>query len=357
MLREAEMNIAFENSATINRAAVLPRQKLISIVVAMHNEQASLDMLFRALSEVLQRLSFRCEIVCVNDGSTDGTLAGLFESQNRDRRIRIVDLTRNFGKEAAMTAGLDHANGDAVILIDADLQDPPSLIETFVKHWLDGYEVVYGVRASRPDDSLAKRTSAIGFYKFFNTLTETRIPQNAGDFRLMDRRVVDALLALPEKNRFMKGLYAWVGFKQIGVTFVRQPRAAGLSSWSYWKLFNFAIDAITSFSTVPLRIASAVGAAVSIAGLSYATYLIVRTILDGIDVPGYASVMVAILFLGGIQLLALGVIGEYIGRLYLEAKDRPLYLVSHVYDHERDRISTIACTNQSPIDGVHSIAV
>lgn len=312
------------------------QQSLISIVVAMYNEEAAIDAFFREVNAVLARLPFAIEYVCVNDGSRDATLSKLLAQQAADKRIRIVDLARNFGKEAAMTAGLATARGNAVIVIDADLQDPPELIERFVEKWCEGFEVVYGIRASRASDSFAKRITAGAFYKLFNRITSVPIPSDAGDFRLLDRKVVDALLSLPERNRFMKGLFAWVGFRQIGVEFVRRPRVHGKTTWNYWKLINFAIDGVTGFSTVPLRVWSFVGGLVSFVGFAYALFLVVRTLLYGIDVPGYASIMVTVLFLGGVQLLCLGMLGEYVGRLYMEAKGRPIYIVSRIYEDKPD---------------------
>jgi len=310
-----------------------PRElNLLSIVVAMYDEEPIVDVFFERIDRAVKDLGCRVEYVIVNDGSRDRTLALLLERMRRDARLRIIDLTRNFGKEAAMTVGLEHARGDAVVLIDADLQDPPELIGEFVARWREGYDNVYGARISRRLDSVLKRATAWGFYAIFNRISNVRIPRDAGDFRLLDRRAVDALLALPERNRFMKGLFAWVGFRQIGVPFERQRRVGGTTSWNYWKLWNFAVDGMTSFSDAPLRLAGLVGSAISGFGLLYALYLVIRTMVYGIDVPGYASLMVAILFLGGVQLLCLGVLGEYIGRLYIEAKGRPLYLVSHVYE-------------------------
>jgi glycosyltransferase involved in cell wall biosynthesis len=306
--------------------------ELLSIVVAMFNEEAAIDAFFTEVDAVAARLSLPVEYICVNDGSRDGTLAKLLAHQAQDRRIRVIDLARNFGKEAAMTAGLAHARGNAVVVIDADLQDPPELIEQFVGKWREGFEVVYGIRASRASDSFAKRITAEAFYKLFNRITSVPIPPDAGDFRLLDRKVADALLTFPERNRFMKGLFAWVGFKQTGVPFVRPPRTRGKTTWNYWKLINFAIDGVTGFSTVPLRVWSFVGAFVSLIAFAYAGFLIIRTLIYGIDVPGYASIMVTVLFLGGIQLLGLGTLGEYMGRLYMETKGRPIYIVSRVYE-------------------------
>jgi polyisoprenyl-phosphate glycosyltransferase len=310
----------------------MPGAELLSIVVAMFNEEAAIDAFFMDVDAVAAHLPLAVEYLCVNDGSRDGTLAKLLARQAQDRRIRIIDLARNFGKEAAMTAGLAHARGDAAVVIDADLQDPPELIEQFVAKWREGFEVVYGIRASRASDSFAKRITAEAFYKLFNRITSVPIPANAGDFRLLDRKVVDALLTFPERNRFMKGLFAWVGFKQTGVPFVRPPRRQGKTTWNTWKLINFAIDGVTGFSTIPLRVWSFVGAFVSLVAFAYATFLIIRTLLFGIDVPGYASIMVTVLFLGGIQLLGLGTLGEYMGRLYMETKGRPIYIVSRIYE-------------------------
>ena len=303
---------------------------LISIVAAFYNEEESIAAFFGEMARVTAALDCRVEYVCVNDGSRDRTLSLLCEQLKANPKIRIVNLARNFGKEAAISAGLAHAKGNAVVIIDADLQDPPSLISAFVEKWREGFDVVYGVRSSRKVDTLAKRATAHLFYSLFNGLTDVKIPPGAGDFRLMDRRVVDALLALPERNRFMKGLFSWVGFRQTGIEFVREARVAGKSGWSYFRLAYFAVDGLTSFSIAPLRVASLVGIAVSLIGFSYAAFLVIRTLLFGTDVPGYASVMVVMMFLGGVQLVCLGLMGEYLGRLYIEAKGRPLYIVADV---------------------------
>jgi glycosyltransferase involved in cell wall biosynthesis len=251
-------------------------------------------------------------------------------------RVKLIDLSRNFGKELALTAGLDHASGEAVIPIDADLQDPPELIGEFVRLWREGYDVVYGVRKLRTGDGLGKRLTARMFYHLFNSLTEVCIPENTGDFRLMDRRVVEALRRLPERNRFMKGLFSWVGFRQTGVEYDHDARAAGTSKFKFWKLWNFAIDGITAFSTLPLRVWSYVGVGISLLAFLYAMFIMFRTLAMGSDVPGYASLIVAVLFLGGIQLITLGVIGEYLGRLYAEAKQRPPYVVGRTYGFDED---------------------
>lgn len=304
----------------------------VSIVVTFYNEEQTIAPFFAALNRVTDSMDESVEYICVNDGSSDRTLQLLCEQLRRDSRLRIVNLTRNFGKEAALSAGLSYARGGAVLVIDADLQDPPELIPAFLEKWRDGYDVVYGIRSSRQADTLLKRTTAALFYKLFNRVSKVKIPTGAGDFRLLDRRAVTAMLDLPERNRFSKGLFAWIGFRQTGVEFVREPRAGGATSWNYLRLFNFAIDAVTSFSIIPLRVASLIGVAISLFGFIYAAFLVFRTILQGVDVPGYASIMVVVMFLGGVQLICLGLVGEYLGRLYIEAKARPLYIVSEVIE-------------------------
>jgi glycosyltransferase involved in cell wall biosynthesis len=305
---------------------------LFSIIVTFFNEEKTIDAFFDEMNYVTGAMQERIEYVCVNDGSRDSTLKHLRAMQSQDSRIRIINLSRNFGKEAALAAGLAHSRGDAVIVIDADLQDPPILIPKFLEKWREGFDVVYGIRSSRRADTLLKRAAAAVFYKLFNSVADTRIPPGAGDFRLLDRRAVAALLALPERNRFTKGLFAWIGFRQTGVEFARGPRVGGSTSWSYWRLVNFAIDAVTSFSIVPLRIAGLIGVFVSLVGFGYAAFLMFRTLIQGIDVPGYASIMVVMMFLGGVQLVCVGLIGEYLGRLYIEAKARPLYVVADVFE-------------------------
>lgn len=311
------------------------REPTLSIVVPMYNEEEVLEILFERLTNELEIIGESYEIVCVNDGSSDSTLELLLAANNADPRIKIINFSRNFGKEVALTAGLDHALGRAVVPIDADLQDPPELINSFLEHWHAGYDVVYGVRRKRKNDTWVKRTSAGLFYRIINFLAGVHIPKNAGDFRLMDRRVVDAMRELRERNRFMKGLFAWVGFRHIGVSYTRPDRAAGTTKFSYWKLWNFAIDGITGYSTLPLRFAGYLGVATALLSVLYGVWLVVRTVFSGIDVAGYASVMVAVLFLGGIQLMMLGVIGEYIGRTYQESKNRPLYVIESKIGFER----------------------
>ncbi len=313
------------------------RLSFISIVVPMYNEEKVIDSFFEEIGAYLTTLQCRHEIVCVNDGSGDGTMERLLARRAGDAAVKIVDLARNFGKENALTAGLDHCRGDVVVSIDADLQDPPELIDDFIAKWRQGFDVVYGVRSKRLGEAASRKALAHLFYRVFNLLTEQRIPIDTGDFRLMDRRVVEALGLLPEHNRFMKGVSSWVGFRQVGLPFVRKPRAAGVSKWNLWRLWNFAIDGIASFSAMPLKVWSYFGFVVSVLAFSYAAFLIVRTLVFGVDVPGYASLMVVVLFLGGIQLITLGIIGEYLGRVYDEAKRRPLYIVNRLYGLDRDQ--------------------
>lgn len=299
----------------------------LSVVVPMYNEEASVGAFFDRLIPVLEGLGVSYEVVCVNDGSTDGTQALLGEAHWRDPRIRVLNFSRNFGKEVALTAGLDHARGAAVVPIDADLQDPPELIGTMLERWRAGHDVVLAVRRRRDSDSWLKRHSAAAFYGLINRMGRIRIPANAGDFRMMDRRVVEALRGLHERNRFMKGLFAWVGYRQCEVVYDRPERVGGKSKFNYWRLWNFALDGITGHSTLPLRIAGYLGILTAVAALMFGVWLVIRTLAFGVDVPGYASAMVVTLFLGGIQLIVLGVIGEYLGRVYQEAKQRPLYVI------------------------------
>ncbi len=303
----------------------------LSIVIPVYNEAENLAHLFTRLETVLAALNEPYEIVCVNDGSSDATLPSLLAHRQRNSAIKVVNLARNFGKEVALTAGLEFASGAAVIPIDADLQDPPELIGELVAKWREGYDVVYATRRSRQGESWLKRWTARAFYRLVAKISDTPIPRDTGDFRLLDQRVVAALRQLPERTRFMKGLFAWVGFSQTSVLFDRQPRQGGISKWNYWKLWNFALDGITSFSLIPLKVWGYVGLVISALSLFYASFLVLRTLIFGIDVPGYASLMVAILFFGGIQLLSLGVIGEYLARVYEEVKGRPLYLVRDCY--------------------------
>lgn len=304
------------------------RTGMISVVVPFYNEAAGVEAFYRELCPVLNRLAaYRFEVICVDDGSGDETLAQLLELVQRDPRVRVLELSRNFGKEAALTAGIDASHGRAVIAMDADLQDPPELIASLIEHWCRGADVVLARRSDRSEDSFLKRRSAELFYRIHNRLSSVKIPENVGDCRLLDRLAVDALKALPERQRFMKGLFAWIGFRTATVDYTRRARAAGASKFSGWRLWNFALEGITSFSTVPLRIWTYIGAFGALLTFLYALFIVLRTLILGIDVPGYASLLVAILFLGSLQLLSVGLLGEYIGRVYVESKQRPVYLV------------------------------
>lgn len=304
------------------------RTRHLSIVVPFFNEGCGVETFHTALAQVLARLAaYRVEIVCVDDGSADDTLERLLLLAGTDARYRVIELSRNFGKEAALTAGIDAASGACVVPMDADLQDPPALLLEMLQRWEAGADVVLARRADRTSDGLCKRKSAEWFYRLHNKLAQTRIPENVGDFRLMDRRVVEALRQLPERQRFMKGLFSWVGFRTEVVDYQRAPRAIGRSKFGGWKLWNLALEGFTSFSTVPLRLWTYVGFTGAMVTSLYAAVIFVRTLVWGIDVPGYASLLIAILFFGSLQLISLGVLGEYIGRIYIESKQRPLYVV------------------------------
>jgi polyisoprenyl-phosphate glycosyltransferase len=305
---------------------------LISLAVPFYDEVDGVDRFFAETLPILDTTpAVRFEIVCINDGSSDGTLEKLIAASERDSRIRVIDLTRNFGKEAALTAGIDEACGDALILLDADLQDPPGLIPIMIERWMAGAEVVAAKRTNRACDTFAKRAAAALYYRIHNALSNVKLPENVGDFRLMDRQVVDALRSLPERRRFMKGLFAWLGFRTVVVEYRREPRSAGHSKFSGWRLWNFALEGITSFSTLPLRSWTYIGLAIASLALGYAGFVVVRTMWFGNPVPGYASLISVLLFLGGIELIGIGVIGEYIGRIYDETKARPIYLVRRRY--------------------------
>ncbi|BBL74700.1 glycosyltransferase family 2 protein [Methylomagnum ishizawai] len=305
----------------------------LSLVVPVFNEEEAVGLFLDRINRVFEgHASVAVEVVFVNDGSTDRTLECLLELQRENPWVRIVDLSRNFGKEAALTAGLQYAGGQVVVPIDVDLQDPPELIPAMIARWREGYEVVLGRRINRDTDSRAKRLSADWFYRIHNWMSESQIPENVGDFRLMDRAVVDALNGLPESRRFMKGLFAWVGFRTAVVDYVRPERSAGTTKFNGWRLWNFALEGLTSFSTIPLRVWSYIGGLVALASFVYGLYIALRVLIHGIDMPGYASIFVAVTFLGGLQLLGIGIIGEYLGRTYIESKRRPVFLIRHIYE-------------------------
>lgn len=299
----------------------------VSLIVPCHNEAENLSALYGRVLAVMEQTGKPWEMVCINDGSKDDTLEQLLALNQKDPRIVVIDLSRNFGKEAALTAGLDHARGDCAIPLDADLQDPPELIPELLAKWHEGFDVVNAVRLSRDGESWLKRASAHAFYRIINRMSDVDIPEDTGDFRLLSRPVLEAIRMLPERRRFMKGLFAWVGFRTASVHYHREPRYAGKTKWNYWRLWNFAVEGITSFSQVPLQLAAHLGLIVSALAFLYAVYLVIGTIVYGNPVKGYPSMMVTLLFLGGVQLIALGVIGEYLGRIYEETKGRPVYLV------------------------------
>lgn len=300
----------------------------LTVVVPAYNESEGLRAFHERLGAVFAKIDdLDCSVLYVDDGSRDDTWAIMCELRAADPRVAVLKLSRNFGKELALTAGLDHATADAVVVIDADLQDPPELIPQFVEEWRQGYDVVYGTRASRAGETAFKKWTAKTFYKVIGSLSQTPIPHDTGDFRLLSRRALDALKGVRERQRFMKGLFTWVGFRQKSVIYARDPRFAGETKWNYWKLWNFAIDGITSFSSSPLKLATYVGLLTAVLSFVFAIWVTVKALLWGDAVQGYPSLMVVVLFLGGMQLMALGVIGEYLGRLYVEAKQRPLYLI------------------------------
>jgi len=306
---------------------------VISLIVPVKDEQDAVLPFVARVTAVLDGLRDTdgsappWEILFVDDGSHDATLAAILGAHAADARVRALSLSRNFGKEAALSAGLDHARGAAVVPIDVDLQDPPEVIGEMFAKWRAGHEVVYGVRRNRLTDSLPKRLTADLYYRAHNWLSMDKIPEHAGDFRLLDRKVVEVIKRMPERNRFMKGLFAWSGFRQTAVEYDRAPRKVGETKFRYWKLWTLAIDGITSASTVPLRVWSYLGGVIAVAALVYAVFVIIKTLLYGADVAGYPSMMVAILFFGGLQLLSLGILGEYVGRILVETKHRPIYIV------------------------------
>jgi glycosyltransferase involved in cell wall biosynthesis len=303
----------------------------ISIVAPCYNEEDVIDIFLEKIFSVLEQLGKSYEIVFVNDGSRDNTLEILKVKAKEYEAVRVISLSRNFGKEAALSAGLDMAHGEVVVPIDVDLQDPPELILEFVKKYEEGYDVVVGKRADRTTDSAAKRVSAETFYKLHNKISDIEIPHNVGDYRLMSRRVVEELKKLPETQRFMKGIFAWLGFKTAVVEYKREERVAGETSFNGWKLWNFALDGITSFSTAPLRIWLYLGLVLALISFVYGSWIVLKTLIFGVDAPGYASMITVVLFLGGIQLMGIGILGEYIGRIYLESKNRPVYIIEDEY--------------------------
>ncbi len=310
----------------------MEQKKLISIIIPMKDESKGINILFDRLIPILKQLLIDFEIIIVNDGSTDDTVERLLQKKAIIPQIKIIDLSRNFGKEAALYAGFAHSSGDCAVAIDADLQDPPELILDMVNHWLNGYEVVTAVREVRNTDTYMKRKTAGIFYKIMNKISTTELIPNAGDYRLLDRAAVNAFLALGERVRFNKGIFAWIGFKQKLVYHKRENRSAGKTKWNYFNLIKFSIDGITSFSRAPLEIWFYLGLVISFLSLLYAIYYFVKTVVFGIDLPGYPSLLLFILFFSGLQMTGIGMLGKYIGRIFVESKQRPIFLVRKIYD-------------------------
>lgn len=305
----------------------LPRPCMLSIVVPVYNEEEVLPLFHRRLAGVLANLAGPSEIIFVDDGSKDSTLQVLETIRKRDPTVGIARLTRNFGKECAVSAGLQLARGHAVIIIDADLQDPPEQIAHMVQAWQNGAEIVNMRRLSRDGETSLKKATAHAFYRVINRMSEVPIAQDVGDFRLLSRQAVDALNSLPERCRFMKGLFAWIGFEQVTLDYNRHARLAGKSKWRYWHLWNYALDGITSFSTAPLKLATYAGLVSAASAFIYALYFLLKAVFIGDPVQGFPTLIVTILMVGGLQLLATGILGEYVGRLYTEVKQRPQYLL------------------------------
>jgi len=324
--------------------------KKISLLVPMYNEADVIDQFFEQVLPILKEMPLEWEVVCVNDGSKDHTLELLWKWHEQNARIKVISLSRNFGKERAMIAALDLATGDAVIPIDADLQDPPELIPRMVALWEDGFDVVNAIRSSRNSDSPIKRTTAKLFYQIFNHLSDREIPSDAGDYRLLSRRVCDVLRSMRETHRFMKGLSTWAGFPTTTIYFERKPRCGGDTKWNYWALWNYALEGIISFSTVPLKMASYLGLFTATMSFFYAAFLVVRTLIFGEPVKGYPSMMAAILFIGGVQLIFIGIIGEYIARIHDEVKARPIYVIDSIrgFDEDANTNKTVAAEPNHP---------
>ncbi|MED7787583.1 glycosyltransferase family 2 protein [Francisella sp. 19X1-34] len=311
------------------------KSKLISILIPVKDESATIDHLFERLMPILEKLPTKYEIVFINDGSNDNTLDLLLEKQQDIPEIVVVDLSRNFGKESALFAGFANCKGDAAVSIDADLQDPPELILEMVKHWLDGYEIVTAVRENRNTDTSTKKHTAGLFYKLINRISDTKLTPNAGDYRLLNRAAINAFLELKEKVRFNKGLLTWIGFKEKLVYHAREERVAGQTKWNYWKLFKFSIDGITSFSKAPLEIWSYIGLFIAFISFIYGSVIVLKSLIFGIDTPGYPSLVTFILFFSGLQMIGIGMLGSYIGRIFIETKHRPLYIVRNVHTLEK----------------------
>lgn len=326
-----------------NNSSIMNKRKSLSLIVPVYNEEKVIDEFYKRSIKVLESLKMDYEIIFINDGSNDKTLEKLIELRNVDNGIAIVDLSRNFGKEVAMTSGIDYAKGDAVVIIDSDLQDPPELIPEFVRYWLEGYDVVYAKRISRAGETALKKLTAHLFYRTINKISRVAIPEDTGDFRLLSRRAVNAIKEFPERSRFMKGLFSWIGFSQKEVVYNRDSRFSGTSKWGYWNLWNFALEGITSFTVAPLKLSTYVGILTAILAMIYGLFIIIRTLIYGDPVAGYPTLISIIILIGGIQLVALGIIGEYLGRMFEETKNRPLYFVKK-YSSSNLSVDTIKPT-------------
>jgi glycosyltransferase involved in cell wall biosynthesis len=320
----------------LTAADISARRMLISVVMPAYNEQDTLGLTFHRLEQTFAGTPHEWELVFVNDGSEDHTLREATAYRATAFRMVVVDLSRHFGKEAALSAGMRAASGDAVVPLDADLQDPPELLLDMIARWENGAEVVVAKRSNRSSDSWIKRASAMLFYRTFNMISDVHIPENVGDFRLMDRAVVDAINNLPENRRFMKGLFAWAGFRTEEMEYSRPARAAGKTKFNGFRLMSLAVEGVTSFSTAPLRLVTYVGGSVAITAILYGAFIVTRTLVSGVDLPGFASVVSLIAFLSGLQLLGLGIVGEYVGRTYIESKSRPPYVIRKVYRSDAD---------------------
>jgi len=307
---------------------------LISLILPVHNEVLSLPAFFAAIDQKLAGL--KLELLFIDDGSSDETVSYLRQAAQQDDRIRVIKFSRNFGKEAGLTAGLDHCRGDVAIPVDVDLQDPIEVIHDFIAKWREGYDIVHGVRTDRSDDSPFKRISATRYYWLFNAVSDLKMVPHSGDFRLLDRKAIEALKRLPERVRFMKGLFTWVGFRAAEVHYRRAKRTSGISKFNTTKLLRFGLDGLISFSSLPIRIWSVIGMMIAIPALTFMIYIIFKTLILGVDVPGYASLVTITLFLGGIQLITLGIIGEYVGRIFTEVKARPVYIIEEQIEHLDD---------------------
>lgn len=312
--------------------------QLISVVVPAYNEAAVLEESHNRLTNVINGMAHDFEIIYVNDGSNDDTDSIIQGLHRNDPRVGLVTLSRNFGKEVALTAGLEHASGDAVVVIDSDLQDPPELIPDLVARWQEGFDVVYATRNKRLGENWLKKSTAALFYRLMLKISHIQLPRDTGDFRILSRRAVDAVTRFREQHRFMKGLFTWIGFKQTSINYDRAPRHGGKTKWNYWQLWNFALEGITSFSVAPLKISTYLGILTAAGAFVYGAIIITKTLIFGADMPGYPSLMVVILFLGGIQLISIGIIGEYLGRTFNESKNRPLYFVDEYLPSTRNTI-------------------